>query len=138
MEDYLSEIYRLQHELNCKIGVDTINDEKKKEWLFQFSWALHDEVQELANSCHWKWWSKSVKENPELMFKGVKDEKNAKIEAIDCLHFLMSIFQILDMTPEDIVNIYRYKHEKNCLRQENGYDINIKTEDDNNEIKNKI
>jgi len=138
MNDKLEEIYNLQHELNCIIGLDTINAENKKEWLFQLTHALHDEVNELSNSCHWKWWSKDVKENPSLMFKGIKDEGNAKIEAIDILHFLISIFQVLDMTPDDIINVYRMKHQNNIHRQNNGYDINTKTEDDNNEIKNSI
>ena len=130
----LEEIWKLQHELNCKIGLDTINDPKKKEWLFQLNWALHDEVQELANSCHWKWWSKEVKENPELKFKGIRDEGNAKIEAIDILHFLISIFQVLDMTPDDVLEIYKAKHQKNVARQDDDYDIETKNEDDNEEI----
>lgn len=130
----LEEIWKLQHELNCKIGLDTINDPEKKKWLFQITWALHDEVQELSNSCHWKWWSKEVKENPDLMFKGIRDEGNAKIEAIDILHFLISVFQVLDMTPEDVFEIYKQKHQKNVLRQDNGYDIETKNEEDNEDI----
>ena len=134
MKDMLTQIFQLQHELNCKIGLDTINSPHKQDWLFQLNWALHDECQELANSCHWKWWSKEVKENPELMFKGIRDLGNAKIEAIDILHFLISIFQVLDMTPEDVLEIYKAKHAKNVLRQDNGYDIETKNEADNEEI----
>lgn len=132
-QDSLYEIFQLQHELNCKIGLDTINAPNKKDWLYQLNVALHDESQELQNSCHWKWWSKEVKENPDLQFK-IKDEGNAKIEAIDILHFLVSIFQVLDMTPEDVLKVYRMKHQKNIERQDNNYDIETKNEEDNEEI----
>ncbi len=129
----LEEIWKLQHELNCKIGLDTINNPNKKDWLYQLNVALHDESQELQNSCHWKWWSKEVKENPDLMYK-IKDEGNAKIEAIDILHFLISIFQVLDMSPDDVMEVYRMKHGKNVDRQNNGYDIETKNEGDNEDI----
>lgn len=138
MYDILEQIYKLQHELNCKIGLDTINDVNKKDWLFQLTHALHDEVNELSNSCHWKWWSEDVKNNPELMFKGVRDIGNAKIEAVDILHFLVSIFQVLDMTPDDILDVYKKKHQKNMERQDNNYDIETKDENDNKEIINSI
>ncbi len=138
MMDKLREIWNLQHELNCKIGLDTIDASQKKEWLFQLTHALHDEVQELSNSCHWKWWSKDVKENPDLMFKGIRDEGNARIEAIDILHFLVSIFQVLDMSPDDVLEVYRLKHKKNMDRQDNNYDIETKNEEDNQEIIRKI
>lgn len=134
MSDMLEEIYQLQHELNLKVGVDSVDGFDKKKWLFPFTHAMHDEVQELSNCVHWKWWSKDVKANPDLMLKGIKDEGNAKIEAIDILHFLISIFQILDMTPEDILEVYRLKHGANMKRQDVNYDIETKNEDDNEEI----
>lgn len=134
MNDMLKEIYQLQHELNLKVGVDSVNGFDKQKWLFPFTEALQAEAAELKDCCHWKWWSKDVKADPSLMFTGIRDEGNAKIEAIDILHFLISIFQVLDMTPEDILEVYRLKHGANMKRQDVGYDIETKNEDDNEEI----
>jgi len=132
-EDTLDMIYRMQHELNCMVGKDTINDPDKLEMLFAYGFQIGDEAQELMKCCLTKWWVQEHKDGGKL-FKTVLDEKNAKIEAIDILHFLMSVFQILDMTPADIKEIYKLKHQKNIERQENGYSIAGKTEDDNLDI----
>lgn len=127
-----NEIYKMQHDLNIMIGRDTINDPEKEKWLFDFTVALGDEIQELQNCTNWKWWAEEGRED---QFNKIIDKANAKIEAIDALHFLMSIFQILDITPDDVIKIYKKKHEKNVLRQKNGYSVLNKTEDDNDEIK---
>lgn len=133
MEDKFELIYRLQHELNCIIGKDTINAKEKLDWLFGYAYQISDEARELEKCALTKWWVQEYKDGGEL-FKTVLDKENAKIEAIDVLHFLMSVFQILGMTPDDIVEIYKKKHQKNIDRQNNGYSIAGKTEDDNQEI----
>lgn len=137
MEDKFELIYRMQHELNCLIGKDTINAKEKLDWLFGYAYQISDESRELEKCALTKWWVQEYKDGGEL-FKTVLDKENAKIEAIDVLHFLMSVFHILDMTPDDIVEIYRMKHQKNIERQQNGYSIAGKTEDDNQEIIDKI
>lgn len=136
----LDKIFQMQRDLNIKIGRDTVSapTEVKEKWLFGYAFAMNDEVQELLNCVDWKWWSKTVKADPSRQFNAILDKENAKIEAIDALHFLVSIFQILDMTPEDVAEIYRLKWEANIARQENGYDVRTKTEDDNNTIKQQI
>jgi len=131
-------IYDYQHKLNQLIGRDTINSPDKLEWLFDYAFALSDECHELMNCCSWKWWSKDVKNNTVKQYKHVFDIDNAKIEAVDCLHFLISIFQILDMSPQEIERIYKMKWEANIKRQQNNYDVRNKTEDDNEEIKRSI
>ena len=85
-----NQIWNMQHELNKVIGKDTVFAENKLEWLFMYCEALNDEVIELM-SCY------------ELVFikhteycVNELNYKNAKIESVDCLHFLMSIFQILN------------------------------------------
>ena len=131
--DSLQLIYKMQHELNCMVGMDTINDPNKLNMLFKYAFQIGDEAQELMKCSLTKWWVQEFKDGGEL-FGTVLDKENAKIEAIDILHFLMSVFQILDMTPEDILKIYKLKHQKNVERQENGYSIAGKTEDDNLDI----
>lgn len=133
MEDKFELIYKMQHELNCIIGKDTIDAKEKLDWLFGYAYQISDESRELEKCALTKWWVQEYKDGGEL-FKTVLDKENAKIEAIDVLHFLMSVFQILDMTPDDIVAIYKAKHQKNIDRQNNGYSIAGKTEDDNKEI----
>jgi len=137
MEDKFELIYKMQHELNCLIGKDTIGAKEKMDWLFGYAYQVDDEARELQKCALTKWWVQEYKDGGEL-FKTVLDKENAKIEAIDILHFLMSVFQILDMTPDDIVEIYKMKHQKNIDRQANGYSIAGKTEDDNQEIIDKI
>jgi len=130
--DKLDLIYQMQAELNIIFGRDTINNEIKQAWLFDYAEALSSEVQELKDCINWKFWAT---EGKDKQYKKILEFKNAKIEAIDCLHFLITIFQILDLTPEEILRIYKLKHEKNIIRANTNYSILNKTEDDNNEIK---
>ena len=233
--NYTDTLSSMQLDLNKIIGRDTINDENKNKWLFDYILALHVEAVELLDCTSWKWWSKEGKEN---QYHKLVDEKNAKVEAIDCLHFLMSIchitnlikekdnedifyksmmgateasnddsqeqkerllstfinyiiigtgallsrinlkyvsnghlsyvndfndnyiqyelneqdynaiislinslvsiFTILGMDIDDVYRVYKLKHEKNILRQENGYSTLTKTEEDNNQIKEQL
>jgi len=89
----LEEIWKLQGELNTIIGRDTINDLNKHEWIFDYAIALHDEATELFNCTNWKFWSS---EGRDKQYLKIIDYKNAKIEAIDCLHFLVSLMQVCD------------------------------------------
>ena len=47
----------------------------------------------------------------------------------------MSIFQILGMTAADVLKVYELKCAVNHKRQDDDYDVEHKTEDDNNRIK---
>jgi len=89
----LQEINKLQGELNVLIGRDTINDPDKDKWFFDYAVALHDEATELFNCCNWKWWSTEGRQD---QYQKIIDLPNAKIEAVDCLHFLISLIQIYD------------------------------------------
>lgn len=92
-------IYNLQRELNVLIGRDTVGDSNKLKWLLDYSIALRDEGTELFNCCNWKWWSEEGKKDQYL---NIIKYENAKIEVIDCFHFLISIMQILDVSVDDI------------------------------------
>lgn len=88
------EIYNLQRELNVMIGRDTVDDAYKSKWFLDYCIALHDEATEMFNCCNWKWWSVEGKQE---QYQKIVDFKNAKIEAIDCLHFIISLMQIVDI-----------------------------------------
>ena len=137
-KDMLTQIYSMQRDLNKFIGRDTIADIDKQKWLFDYTEALEAEARELKDCCLWKWWVKEYKDNPNDQFNKIINFDNAKIEAIDILHFLMSIFQILDMSPTDIFEIYKNKHKVNVERQNNNYSLASKTEDDNKTIEKKM
>ena len=111
--DKLEEIFRLQEQLNKRIGVDTqhLTDEQRQQWVLNYCRAMTQEIAELTDSVPWKWWAKYQK----------FDKQNARVEVIDLLHFLISIAQVLEMTPEDFFDAYTKKHKVNFARQDSGY-----------------
>ena len=115
MTDMLKEIFRLQGELNQRIGVDTLHmpEEKQPEWILNYCRALSQEIAELTDSVPWKWWAKYQN----------FDKQNARVEVADMFHFLVSLAQVLGMTAEDIFNAYKEKHRVNLQRQDSGYKV---------------
>lgn len=111
--DKLVEIFRLQEQLNLKIGVNTaqMTDEERIKWVLNYCRAITQETAELTDSVPWKWWAKYQE----------FDKQNARVEVIDLLHFLISIAQVLEMTPDDIYEAYTKKHKVNLDRQASGY-----------------
>ena len=111
--DKLEEIFRLQEQLNLRIGVDTVhmNDEQRQQWVLNYCRAMSQEIAELTDSVPWKWWAKYQKFDPQ----------NARVEVIDLLHFLISIAQVLGMSPDDFYEAYTKKHRVNVARQDAGY-----------------
>ena len=111
--DKLDEIFKMQQALNLKIGVDTahMTDEQRIQWVLNYCRAKTQEIAELTDSVPWKWWAKYQK----------FDKQNARVEVVDLLHFLISIAQVLEMTPEDFSEAYAKKHKVNLARQDSGY-----------------
>ncbi len=72
---------------------------------------MQQEIAELIDSVPWKWWAKYQE----------FDEQNAKVEIIDLFHFLISLAQVMGMTPDDVYNAYVKKNQVNHNRQEQGY-----------------
>ena len=112
-KDMLAEIFRMQAELNQRIGVNTLHmpEERKPEWVLNYCRAMTQEVAELTDSVPWKWWAKYQK----------FDKQNARVEVADLFHFLVSLAQVLDMSADDIFEAYRKKNEVNFQRQNSGY-----------------
>ncbi len=124
MADMLAELFKLQGELNKKIGIDTlaVPEPKKPEWILNYCRALSQEIAELTDSVPWKWWAKYQ----------TFDKQNARVEVVDMFHFLISLAQVLDMSAEEVFNTYRQKHQVNVERQNSGY--KVKNEDDSKHI----
>jgi dimeric dUTPase (all-alpha-NTP-PPase superfamily) len=111
--DMLEEIFSLQAALNRRIGVDTaaMSDKQKAEWVLNYTRAMQQELAELVDSVPWKWWAKYQE----------FDEQNARVEVVDLFHFLVSLAQVLGMTPEDVHAAYVKKNTVNHQRQDSGY-----------------
>lgn len=111
--DKLDEIFEQQKELNNRIGVNTdaMSVDDKAQWVLNYTRAMQQEIAELIDSVPWKWWAKYQK----------FDEQNAKVEVVDLFHFLISIAQVLGMSPEDVYQAYVKKNKVNHNRQESGY-----------------
>ena len=111
--DQLRELFRMQKSLNERIGVKTdgMSEEEKTKWILNYCRAMSQEMAELTDSVPWKWWAKYQK----------FDKQNARVEVIDLLHFLISIAQVLEMTPTDFSEAYAKKHRVNLARQDSGY-----------------
>ena len=111
--DKLDTIFEMQDTLNQRIGVVTENlsEEEKTKWVLNYTRAMQQEIAELIDSVPWKWWAKYQE----------FDEQNAKVEIIDLFHFLISLAQVMGMTPEDVYNAYVKKNQVNHNRQESGY-----------------
>ena len=103
----------MQDTLNQRIGVNTrdLDQEEKNKWVLNYTRAMQQEIAELIDSVPWKWWAKYQE----------FDEQNAKVEIIDLFHFLISLAQVMGMTPEDVYEAYIKKNEVNHKRQESGY-----------------
>lgn len=111
--DKLQEIFRMQEELNRRIGVNTatLTEKEKAEWVLNYTRAMTQEIAELVDSVPWKWWARYQK----------FDEQNARVEVVDLFHFLISTAQVLGMTAEDVFQAYVKKNQVNHERQQQGY-----------------
>ena len=103
-------------------GALKVND-LPNTWLSNYSRAMREEILELDEELLWKWWSKD-----EI------DIQNIRVELIDILHFLVSAMICSGLTPEKVYDIYRQKHAVNLSRQDSGYSMETKTEEDNKNI----
>ena len=147
-KDMLGKIFEMQTELNNYVFrkndiVDdhgktltmaaiftSVNNEQLKvnelpnQWLANYSKAMREEINELDADLLWKWWSRD-----EI------DLQNIRVELIDILHFLVSAMICAGLTPQKVFDVYQQKHSVNLNRQDNGYNMKSKTENDNKNIK---
>ena len=122
--DKLDELFRLQKQLNQRIGVDTdrMTDAEQQQWLLNYCRAMSQEVSELTDCVPWKWWAKYQ----------TFDRQNARVEVVDLFHFLISAAQVLGLNADEIFEAYTKKHQVNLDRQKSGY--TVKDENDNKHI----
>jgi dimeric dUTPase (all-alpha-NTP-PPase superfamily) len=122
--DQLDELFRLQKELNERIGVhtDRMTETERQQWLLNYCRAMSQEVAELTDCVPWKWWAKYQQ----------FDKQNARVEIVDLFHFLISAAQVMEISSAELFEAYAKKHRVNLDRQESGY--TVKDESDNKHI----
>jgi dimeric dUTPase (all-alpha-NTP-PPase superfamily) len=114
-KDCLEEMFRMQAELNRRIGVDTLAmpEDQQPQWILNYCRALSQETAELVDSVPWKWWAKYQQ----------YDKQNARIEIVDLFHFLISLAQVAGLSARDVHDLYMKKNKLNFQRQDTGYSV---------------
>lgn len=106
--DKLSKLLKTQKELNDWIRKErNLPEQTTEEQILQWTRCITHEAIELEDAFNWKHW----KNRKDI------DWLNVKEEAIDILHFLLSIFTDLGMTSDDVYNAYMDKNKENINRQ---------------------
>jgi hypothetical protein len=133
----LKELFERQAELNKRVGFDAkemranFDSQKAGEWLSNYLMAMGNELEELRDCMYWKHWCKEAQAGRRFE---IHDLQNARVEVIDMLFFWISIAQCLGLDADDVMNLYHQKLKVNHNRQDKGYSMTNKTEEDNKGI----
>ena len=133
----LEEIFRLQAELNRKIGFDTesmresFDPAQAGRWLNDYIAAASNELEELRDCTFWKHWCAEAREGRRFE---LHDLQNARVEVIDLLFFWISLAQCVGLSAADVHKLYLQKLNVNHRRQDTGYSMANKDETDNKAI----
>jgi hypothetical protein len=131
----LGDIWPMQAELNKRSGFDTLGlgealraaeaggglpDEgglrtEIGKAIKNYVDAMSAECHELQECLSWKHWYREAKEGRQYE---LQDIQNARVEATDMLFFLVSICQLLGVTPQDLFRLYEQKLGINHNRQD--------------------
>ena len=137
-EDRLAQLFAMQGELNKRTGFDPkslredFDGQTAGEWLNNYIAAMSNELEELRDCSYWKHWCQEAKEGRRFFLHNLQ---NARVEIIDMLFFWISLAQCAGMDAEDVFRLYMQKLDVNHARQDAGYSMANKTEDDNLHIK---
>jgi predicted phosphodiesterase len=117
--DKLETMFYLQKLLNKRIGVDTdkLTEAERQQWLLNYCRAMDQALAELTDCAPWKWWTSYQK----------FDKQNARVAIADLLHFLVSLAQVMEITPDELFDLYTKKHRLNLARLESGYTVKDET-----------
>ena len=111
MMDRLDALFELQRTLSTKCAKGYYEGYSIDGKVSSLCTAIMHEAVELQRETNWKWWKTETEFNVE----------HAKEELIDILHFVIQCAIEMDMTPEEILCVYKSKHKENVRRQEVGY-----------------
>ena len=106
--DKLDLIFQMQSKLDADIlERRNLHGISREEWIQKETLAMMDELSELINEVNYKWWK-----NPKPI-----DDNLIKGELVDILHFFVSMCLKMDMTGEELYNLYMQKNQENFDRQ---------------------
>jgi dimeric dUTPase (all-alpha-NTP-PPase superfamily) len=137
MAQMLNELFRLQGELNRRIGMDTAAMKRRFDpllagrWISDYLAAMSNELEELRDCTFWKHWCAEAKQGRRFE---LHDLQNARVEVIDMLFFWISLAQCVGLDADDVMALYRQKLGVNHARQDQKYSMAEKTEDDNRTV----
>ena len=123
-KDKLDSIFKLQEKFDTEIIKNrNLENVTPKEWILKETLAIVSELAELISEANFKWW----KNEKEINWQNVKEE------LVDILHFFVSMCLKVDMTSEDLYELYIKKNKENFDRQhglsdKSGYEIKIPKE----------
>jgi len=107
-QDKLETIFTMQNafdsELIQKRGLGDITPD---QWIQKETLAMVSELAELLDEVNFKWWK-----NPKEV-----NEQAVKEELVDILHFFVSMCLKMDMTAEELFQMYLTKNKENFDRQ---------------------
>ena len=133
----LKELFERQAELNKRTGFDAkamrenLDPQTAGIWLNNYIAAMSNELEELRDSTYWKHWCAEAKQGRRFE---LHDLQNARVEVIDMLFFWISLAQCVGLDATDAFELYNQKLKVNHSRQDKGYSMTGKTEDDNKDI----
>lgn len=106
--DKLDTLFDMQYSLDKEIEVTRdLGGISKDVWIQRETLAMLSELAELIDEVNFKWW----KNKKEI------DEDRVKSELVDILHFFISMCLKMDMTAEELYNLYLDKNKENFDRQ---------------------
>jgi hypothetical protein len=117
--DMLTEMFRLQTELNAKYGFDKAqahdDDQYAGEWIGNYIAAVQSELEELRDCTFWKHWHKEARNG---RWKFLHDREHAKVEVVDLFFFVMSLAMVVGLTAPDVFRLYQAKLGINHKRRD--------------------
>jgi hypothetical protein len=135
--DRLAQLFAEQARLNKRTGFDAdafrkdFDAQRAGEWVNNYLAAMSNELEELRDCTYWKHWCSEAKQGRRF---ALHDVQNARVEVIDMLFFWISLAQCVGLNADDVFRLYQQKLKVNHSRQDNGYAMADKTEDDNKHI----
>ncbi|MCZ7637109.1 MAG: metallophosphoesterase family protein [Verrucomicrobia bacterium] len=108
--DKLEAIFYLQKLLNRRVGLDTdrLDDRARQHWTLNYCRALVQQTARLTECVPWKWWATYEK----------FDKPHARIEIAELLHLVISLAQVLELTPQELFELHTKQHRLGLLSQE--------------------
>ena len=147
-QDVVAEIYRFNSDYyqsnvpptftNTYNAIRKPSSDVKVETIFGTCTTLWLAYNSMINNVAWKWWAEPVKSIPSLQYRHIIDRPKLVEDVLKLFVIVFTLARAVDMTPEEIFDIYKRKHQVNLDRQDKGYDVRTKTEADNDAIKQHI